>query len=390
MSASPSVKKSFIIGAAAAAGLVIMAAIVNQRLGGVDMPLKGLENMNASSFGTPEQLTKRVMEAEGGANAEVLPVLAGSMPEFTGIKTWLNSPPLTTADLKGKVVLVDFWTYSCINCIRTLPYVTSWQEKYKDKGFTVIGVHTPEFAFEKIESNVRDAIERHHITYPVPMDNDYGTWNAYRNQYWPAHYLFDGKGRLRDVHFGEGDYEKTEHAIQLLLEEQGAKADEAVTEVPTTTDFSQIGTPETYLGYGRAEYFGSPEAVKKDAPQTYSSPAVPQDGLFYLFGTWTIEEERAVLDAASGGIAYRYQASNANLVMGSAKGTVSAEVTLDGAPVPAAMRGADIVERDGKTYVEVSTERLYSLIDARGDYSKRTLRIRFLDAGIEAYAFTFG
>ncbi|HTK04979.1 MAG TPA: thioredoxin family protein [Candidatus Eisenbacteria bacterium] len=390
MSASPSVKKSFVIGAAAAAGLVIMAAIVNQRLGGVDMPLKGLENMNASSFGTPEQLTKRVMDAEGGANAEVLPVLAQTMPEFTDIKAWLNSPPLAAAGLKGKVVLVDFWTYSCINCIRTLPYVTSWHEKYKDKGFTVIGVHTPEFAFEKIESNVRDAIERHHITYPVAMDNDYGTWNAYNNQYWPAEYLFDAQGRLRHVNFGEGEYDVTERDIQLLLEEQGAKVDEGMTKVPSDVDFSQIGTPETYLGYGRAEYFGSPEPVKKDAPQTYSAPSAPRDGLFYLFGTWTIEEERAVLDAASGGIVYRYQASNANLVMGSAKGAVSAEVTLDGAPVPAGLRGADIVERDGKTYVEVSAERLYSLIDARGDYSTRTLRIRFLDAGVQAYAFTFG
>ena len=385
----PSVKKSFIIGAAAAAALVIMAAIVSVRLQGVDMPMKELGNMNEPPFGTPEQLVKRVMEA-GGADAKVLPILADHMPEFTGITTWLNSPSLTTADLKGKVVLIDFWTYSCINCIRTLPYVTAWHEKYKDKGFTVVGVHTPEFAFEKLEPNVRDAIERHKITYPVAMDNDYGTWNAYGNQYWPAHYLFDAEGRLRHVVFGEGEHEATERDIQLLLEEAGAKVQEGMTVMPSTVDFSKIGTPETYIGYGRADNFGSPEPLRQDATQTYSAPAEPREGSFYLFGGWRVESERAVLVGETGGIAYHYRASNANLVMGAPGRTIRAEVTLDGAPVPAGLRGADVIEDGGKTYVEVSAQRLYSLIDAKGDYGARTLRIRFLSPGVEAYAFTFG
>ncbi|HTM67728.1 MAG TPA: thioredoxin family protein [Candidatus Binatia bacterium] len=389
MSAEPGIKRNFLIGAAAAAVLVIMAAVVNLRLQGLQMPLGELANMNAPAFGTPDQLTKRVMDA-GGAEAKVLPVLAQAMPEFKGIKAWINSGPLTPADLKGKVVLVDFWTYSCINCIRSLPYVTSWHEKYKDKGFTVIGVHTPEFAFEKIESNVRDAVARNKITYPVAMDNDYGTWNAYGNQYWPAHYLFDVDGRLRHVHFGEGEYDETERDIQLLLEEAGKKVGGGMTEVPSTTDFSRIGTPETYVGYGRGDLFGSPEALKKDEPQNYVAPPDPPEGSFYLFGTWRVEEERAVFVGDTGGIAYRYQASNANLVMGAPGGKVRAEVTLDGAPVPAGLRGADVFEVDGRTYVDVSGQRLYSLIDAQGDYDSRTLRIKFLAPRVEAYAFTFG
>lgn len=390
MNAEHSVKKSFVIGAAAAAALVIMAAIVNARLQGVDMPLKGLENASApATFGTPDQLTKRVMEA-GGDEAAILPVLADHMPEFTGIKAWLNSDPLTAADLKGKVVLVDFWTYSCINCIRSLPYVTAWHEKYKDQGFTVIGVHTPEFAFEKLEGNVRDAVARHAITYPVAMDNDYGTWNAYNNQYWPAHYLFDAEGRLRHVHFGEGEYDVTERDIQLLLEEQGKKVAAGMTDVPSTVDFSKIGTPETYVGYGRADNFGSPGSLRRDALQTYTAPADPDEGSFYLSGTWRVESERAVLVGETGGIAYRYHASNANLVMGAPGGKVRAEVTIDGAPVPVGLRGTDVIEEGGKTYVDVTGQRLYSLIDAKGDYGSRTLRLRFLAPGVEAYAFTFG
>ena len=393
MSAAPHTPKNrYLIAVSVAAALVMMAWIVNLRLGDTPMPFREAVNMNAA-FGTPADLSRRTFGSRSGedqGSAGSLPVLAESMPEFIGIKSWLNSAPLTPADLKGKVVLIDFWTYSCINCIRTLPYVTSWHEKYKDKGFTVIGVHTPEFAFEKIENNVRDAIKRYAVTYPVPLDNDYGTWNSYGNRYWPAHYLFDAEGRLRYTHFGEGKYDETERNIRSLLEEAGTKTAMPVTDLPSSVDFGKVGTHETYLGYGREEYFGGPERVLRDLPRTYSAPAEPELNVFYLSGSWTIEAERAVLDGATGAIIYRYRASNANLVMGAAQGRIRAEVTLDGVPVPAGMRGADLVEKDGKTYVEVMDERLYDLIDARGDYGTRLLRIEFLDAGAQVYAFTFG
>jgi hypothetical protein len=272
-----------------------------------------------------------------------------------------------------------------------MPYVTSWHEKYKDKGFTVIGVHTPEFDFEKKESNVKDAIKRFGITYPVPLDNDYATWNAYSNRYWPAEYLFDAQGRLRYTHFGEGNYDVTEKNIQALLEEAGAGDGMAMTEVPTNVDFDKVGTPETYIGYARQELLGSPEKVLHDRPQTYSLAAKPALNTFYLSGKWIIGSEHALLDSDMGSIVYRYSASNANLVMGSdTDGEVMAEVFLDGEPVSQGFRGADLYEENGKTYARIQDERLYSLIDGRGSYGEHLLEIRFLDAGVQAYAFTFG
>lgn len=389
MSAPNPVKNGFLIGAAALAALVIMAWIVSLRIGDVQMPMPAAANINAA-FGTPSDLSKIALGAAGEGAAAPLPVLAASMPQFSGIADWLNSQPLTPDGLKGKVVLVDFWTYSCINCIRTLPYVISWYDKYKDKGLVIVGVHTPEFAFEKVETNVRAAMAQHAITYPVALDNDYGTWNAYSNQYWPAEYLFDAQGRLRHTHFGEGQYDETERDIQLLLDEAGASADVPVTDVRSTTDFGKIGSPETYIGYGRAEAFASPETLVQDGPQTYSAAAAPKRNAFYLVGTWTVEAERAMLDKAPGEIVYRFDASNANLVMGAPDGGVKAEVTLDGAPVPAAWRGADLEESGGATVVEVRGQRLYDLIDTKGEYGTHLLRIKFLAPGVEAYAFTFG
>lgn len=320
-----------------------------------------------------------------------LPVLADRMPEFAGIEAWLNSGPIAQEELRGTVVLIDFWTYSCINCIRTLPYVTSWHEKYKDKGFTVIGVHTPEFAFEKEEDNVREAIERHGIGYPVALDNDYATWNAYSNRYWPAHYLFDAHGRLRFVHFGEGKYDETERNIQALLKEAGREAEMAVTEGGREVDFRRIGTPETYLGYARMERLGSPEPVVRDGETVYTAPEELASDKFYFSGAWRVETERSVA-GANARILYRFNAANANLVIAPPDGKAArVEVLLDNAPVPEGYRGADVtLGQDGKTYATIDEETLYELIYAPGKYERHLLEIRFLDAGTAAYAFTFG
>lgn len=363
------------------AALVLMAWVVSVRMEGQPMPSAG---DTSAKFGTVADLSRNVRDGK-------LPVLWPRMPQFSEITAWLNSQPLTPEDLKGKVVLVDFWTYSCINCIRTMPYLTSWHGKYKDKGLVIVGVHTPEFAFEKDEKNVRDAMRRFGIEYPVALDNDYATWENYDNRYWPAKYLFDAEGRLRYVHFGEGEYDVTEGNIQALLAEAGEEAKMPVTEMPSTVDFARIGSPETYIGYARQESLGSPEKVLRDKPQTYSTVSSPLPNHFYLDGTWRIEEERAVLVSATGGITFQYLASNANLVMGpGGVGSKKAVVTLDGVPVPEAMRGADVFEEGGNTVVTIDDERLYSLVDGKGEYGEHTLRVRFLDDGIEAYAFTFG
>lgn len=329
--------------------------------------------------------------ADVATDGSSLPVLTQAMPEFTGIEAWLNSGALTAEELKGKVVLIDFWTYSCINCIRTLPYVTAWHEKYKEKGFSVIGVHTPEFAFEKEEDNVREAIERHGIGYPVALDNDYATWDNYSNQYWPAHYLFDAHGRLRFVHFGEGRYDETERNIQALLKEAGRDAEMAVTEAGREVDFAKIGTPETYLGYARMERLGSPEAVVRDGETVYTAPEELSQGKFYLSGAWRVEAERSVA-GANARILYRFNASNANLVIAPPAGKrARVEVLLDNAPVPEGYRGADVtLGPDGKTYATIDEETLYELIYSPGKYERHLLEIRFPDAGTSAYAFTFG
>jgi thiol-disulfide isomerase/thioredoxin len=392
---SEPVKKSkhwMFVGVVAIAALLLMAYVVDTRLGGAESKLGGLSRVG--TFGASADLSKlsagKSPSAVTTGNKEALPVLADAMPQFTGITSWLNSDALTPESLKGKVVLIDFWTYSCINCIRTLPYVTSWYEKYKDKGFVVVGVHTPEFAFEKDEKNVRDALKRHGINYPVALDNGYGTWNGYSNQYWPAHYLFDANGKLRETHFGEGAYDETEHDIQLLLAEAGKNADMPLTQVPTSADFSKIGSPETYIGYARQQYFASPERVAKDADRAYTVPAPLRPNMFALDGTWNIQSEKGVLSKPGGAIVYTFNASNANLVMGGGGKTVRAEVTLDGQPVQSGMRGGDLVVDGGKTYVDVSGQRLYSLIDSKGEYGTHILRIEFQGAGVECYAYTFG
>ncbi|TCL71773.1 cytochrome c biogenesis protein DipZ [Rhizobium sp. BK251] len=321
-----------------------------------------------------------------------LPV-EGQAPSLGGAVQWLNSPPLNTEQLRGKVVLVDFWTYSCINCIRTIPYVRAWSEKYKDQGFVVIGVHAPEFAFEKKVDNVSKAMADFGIDYPVAIDNDYRIWRAFENSYWPAHYLIDAKGQIRYHHFGEGNYQETEQAIQDLLREAGSemaasdpvKPDAKGAEV--SPDLANIGSGETYVGYQQAQNFVSPERLQPDTASNYS---IAEPGLneWGLSGTWTIGAEEATLDQPGGGIAYRFSARDLHLVLGPAAGgkPVRFKVTVDGR-APDSDHGADI-DADGNGIV--TTTKLYQLVRQSGSVQARNFEIRFLDPGVQAYAFTFG
>lgn len=319
--------------------------------------------------------------------------IEGPAPSLDGAVTWLNSEPLTTAGLRGKVVLIDFWTYSCINCIRTIPYVRAWAEKYKDQGLVVIGVHAPEFAFEKNIDNVRKAVAGFKIGYPVAIDNDYRIWRAFENNYWPAHYLIDAKGQIRYQHFGEGNYRQMEQAIQDLLREAGSDMAQSGSVVPdgkgaeASPDLGHIRSGETYVGYSQATGFVSPEGLKANTAADYSvgDPGLNQWG---LTGTWTVGPEQASLDKAGGGIAYRVSARDLHLVLGpSADGKpIRFRVTVDG-KAPGANHGSDIdVDGNGA----VTATRLYQLVRQSGDVTTRNFEIRFLDSGVQAYAFTFG
>jgi cytochrome c biogenesis protein CcdA/thiol-disulfide isomerase/thioredoxin len=329
------------------------------------------------------------------AAAEALPV-EGRIPTLSGAVEWLNSPPLTADTLKGKVVLVDFWTYSCINCLRALPYVRAWAEKYEDQGLVVIGVHTPEFAFEKNVDNVRAAIASLKITYPVAIDNGYAIWRAFNNQFWPAHYFIDAEGRIRHHHFGEGEYDQSERVIQQLLAEAGntGKAREPgglvsinASGAEAAPDMGDVQSPETYIGYERAKNFVSPGGVIRDARHVYAA-AMPQLNEWGLSGGWTIKGEHAVLDDKDGSIVYRFHARDLHLVLGPGKSgkPVRFQVTIDGA-APGDNHGTD-VDTDGQGVV--TGQRLYQLVRQQSTITDHTFAIKFLDPGVQAFAFTFG
>lgn len=308
----------------------------------------------------------------------------GTAPEFVGIMNWLNiDQPLKLSDLRGKVVLVDFWTYSCINCIRTFPHLTHWYEKYKDQGLVIVGVHTPEFEFEKKTSNVADALVRHGITYPVAQDNNYATWQAYGNRYWPAHYLIDAEGNVREYHFGEGNYEETERAIQELLREAGERVDDEVSVLQAETG-SRGQTPETYLGASRMERFASPEGSKIGQQFFTLPPSVPLHEFAYR-GVWNVEKERAIATEVSE-LVLHFQGKKVFLVMAPhmAGTTKKVSVLLDGKPVTLEQAGADV--QDGQ--VTVNEDRLYELIDLRGAAGIHELHLLF-EGGTAVYAFTF-
>jgi len=323
-----------------------------------------------------------------------LPV-EGEIPSFAGATLWLNSPPLTPESLRGKVVVVDFWTYSCINCLRALPYVESWYEKYKDHGLVVIGVHAPEFAFEKDPNNVRRAVADLKITYPVALDNDYAIWQAFNNQYWPAHYFIDATGRVRAHHFGEGNYDESEQIIRTLLTEAGQGAlpppgmgGATAVGVQAPPDEAHDQSPETYVGYRRADNFASPGGLVQDQAHVYSLPAALKLNQWALGGSWNVDPENAVLGASGGKIEFRFYARDLHLVLGPGSGgkPVHFRVTLDGAP-PAANHGAD-TDSGGAGIID--GQRLYQLIRQSGDVGEHVFSIEFLDPGVQAYSFTFG
>ena len=307
---------------------------------------------------------------------------------------WLNSPPLTASALRGKVVLIDFWTYTCINWLRTHPYVRAWADKYRDQGLVVVGVHAPEFSFEKDIGNLRSAVQARGIGYPVAVDNDHLIWRAFSNRYWPALYFVDAQGRVRHRHFGEGSYEQSEMIIQRLLAEAGTgrQTDDVVSVdaagVEVAADWGSLKSPENYLGYQRTENFASPGGAALDTARTYELPARLRLNDWALSGDWVVSNEAVVLRKANGSIAYRFHARDLHLVMGpSAPGTpVRFRVRVDGQP-PGAAHGIDVDEQGAGTVAE---QRLYQLIRQPKPIADRQFEIEFLDPGAEAFAFTFG
>ncbi len=346
---------------------------------------------NVGGDATPDSGAMTAAKPTFASNA-ALPI-EGAMPSLDGAVAWLNSPPLTREALRGKVVVVDFWTYSCVNCLRTLPYVRAWYDKYKDQGLVVIGVHAPEFAFEKDIDNVRRAVKDLGVDYPVAIDNDYAIWRAFDNRYWPAHYFVDAEGRIRYHHFGEGDYAESEAVIQKLLAEVGAKVADGFVQ-PDTGGVAMAAadvasqSPETYVGYSRADNFASPGGAERDRDREYTIPSALKTDEWALSGTWNVGDEKATLAKAEGRVAFRFHARDVNFVLGpSADGKpVRYRVTIDGRPA-GDDRGMDV---DANGEGTVTSQRLYQLVRVKGDVVDRTFEIEFLDAGVQAFAFTFG
>jgi thiol-disulfide isomerase/thioredoxin len=307
---------------------------------------------------------------------------------------WLNSSPLTPDALRGKVVLVNFWTYTCINWRRQLPYVSAWAEKYKDQGLVVIGVHAPEFEFEKNTANVRWAVNEMKIDYPVAVDNSHRIWRAFENQAWPALYFIDAQGRVRHHHFGEGSYEQSEMVIQALLREAGATG---VSREPVSVDarghdaaadWANLRSPENYVGFERAEHFVSPGGIVADRPHVYAQPARWRLNEWALSGDWTVRRDAAALNKAGGSIITRFHARDLHLVMGPAAPgkSVKFRVLIEGQP-PGAARGVDVDEQGFGTVTE---QRMYQLIRQPGPIADRRFEIEFFGPGAEAFAFSFG
>jgi thiol-disulfide isomerase/thioredoxin len=318
----------------------------------------------------------------------------GELASLERANEWLNSPPLTAAELRGKVVLVDFWTYTCINWLRTLPYIRAWAEKYRNQGLVVIGVHSPEFAFEKDPNNVRRAVKDMRIDYPVAVDSEHVIWRAFRNQYWPALYFVDAQGRVRHHYFGEGSYPQSEMIIQELLAEAGATGiDREPVSVDgrgfeAAADWTSLKSPENYVGFARTENFASPGGAMLDKPRAYAFPARLRLNEWALSGDWTVTNQAIALNKPNGVIAYRFHARDLHLVMGPATpGTpVRFRVLIEGQP-PGAAHGLDVDEHG---YGTVTEQRLYQLIRQPKPIVDRQFEIEFLGPGVEAFAFTFG
>ena len=346
---------------------------------------------------TNKLLAAVVLAAAIGAPIAALVQELPSQSELASLASaneWLNSPPLTAPALRGKVVLIDFWTYTCINWLRTFPYVRAWDQKYRNQGLVVLGIHAPEFAFEKDLNNVRRAVKDMQVDYPVAVDNEHVIWRAFNNEEWPALYFIDAKGRVRHHYFGEGAYEELEAVIQQLLTEAGASgiSHEPVSVdahgIEAAADWNDLKSPETYLGYGRTQNFTSPGGPVSDQSRVYAVPAQLHLNDWALSGDWTLKRPAAALNKPNGRIAYRFHARDLNLVMGpAAPGTsVRFRVLIDGQP-PGAAHGVDVDEQGDGTVAE---QRVYQLIRQPQPIADRQFEIEFLDPGVEAFSFTFG
>jgi thiol-disulfide isomerase/thioredoxin len=349
------------------------------------------------SEGTPEPPTRpgllRSLVHRLAGDEVVLPV-EGHLASFDGATGWLNSEPLTPQGLRGRVVMVDFWTYTCVNWLRTLPYLKAWDAKYRDQGLTIVGVHTPEFGFERDLDNIVAQSGTFGVDYPIAIDSDYGVWRAFNNHFWPAVYVADGQGRIRFHHFGEGEYAMTEMVIQQLLIDAGATSfDQDLVAVEprgleVAADWQTLRSPETYVGYGQSTGSASDDAAALDQPHEYTAAARLPLNDWDLSGKWTVARHAAVLREPGGRIAFQFRARDVNLVMGPASrgASVPFRVYLDG-QVPDGATGSD-VESDGRGVL--SEQRTYQLIRQPGGIGERRLEIEFLDDGVEAYCFTFG
>lgn len=320
--------------------------------------------------------------------------IEGKLPTLAGATEWINSPALTPELLRGKVVLVNIWTYSCINSLRPMPYLRAWAEKYKDAGLVVIGVHSPEFDFEKRSSNVHKAVKDYGIAFPVAVDSDFAIWRAFDNEYWPAFYFVDAQGRIRYHRFGEGEYDKSEQVIQQLLAEAGRTGIPAglVSPMGHGVEAAPGPTPalsdETYLGYGQSEGFASPDGLVRDGVHTYHPAALHRTDQWTLTGDWTLERERVVLARANGRIAFRFHARDLHLVLGPSDEhkPVRFRVLVDGKE-PQADHGSDT---DAQGHGTIDSHRLYQLVRQTANQNDRVFEIEFLDPGAQAYVFTFG
>ena len=375
-----------------ALGALVIAGVVAIAFG---LDTRVLSKVSSTQTASVEHGLARKLGLGGGEQATKigaggqLPV-EGELPALEGLGPWINSPPLTREQLRGKVVVIDFWTYSCINCIRSIPYVRAWYETYKDDGLVVIGIHAPEFAFERSPDNVRKAVADLGIKYPVALDNNLVVWTALKNNYWPAHYFFDAQGRQRYHHFGEGSYGESEMVIRQLLAEAGrapkagGMARATARGAETAAAIGSIDSPETYIGYARADRFVSPGGQARDTAKTYGAPPLKLND-WSLEGNWTVGRQSGKLNSAPGAIAYSFHARDLHLVLGSAK-PVRFRITVDG-KAPGADAGLD-VRPDGTGVVQ--EQRLYQLVRQKAGVRDRTFRIEFLDPGVEAFAFTFG